>query len=126
MARVTEEEVQAIMEEYPDDLTPFMTVASLLVEEELVPIGVLSDDRLKEIERWLSAHFAAVRTPLATQEGAGPVTQSNQRGSPGKGLASTQYGQNAISLDTTGTLAALAEGTSTSSAMIDAVLEDWQ
>lgn len=125
-ARVTEAEVQVIMEEYPDDLSPFMTLANLLVEEELVPLAVLSDDRLKEIERWLSAHFAAVRTPLTTQEQAGPVSQYLQRGTPGKRLESTQYGQQALLLDTTGTLALMNAEDGTAAPMIETTLEDWQ
>lgn len=124
MARVTEAEVQAIMEDYPDDLDPYIAVATLLVDEELDGLG-MSDSRLKEIERWLSAHFAATATPLAKAEGVGKISQTLQRGRDGEGLATTQYGQNAIALDSSGTLAALSKGRKT---VVDfgAVQEPWQ
>lgn len=107
-ARVTVEEVAAIMAEVPEDLTAFLEMATLVVDEELAESG-LSDARLAMIEKLLAAHFAATVSPLTTQESAG-VSVSYQRNGVGKGLASTQYGQNAISLDTTGTLQAMADG----------------
>lgn len=107
-ARVTVEEVAAIMADAPEDLSAFLEMATLIVDEELAESG-LSDARLAMIEKLLAAHFAATVSPLTTQEIAG-VSVSYQRNSVGKGLASTQYGQNAISLDTTGTLQAMADG----------------
>ena len=124
MALVTAAEVQAIMPDYPDDLTPFILVAHILVDEELDDT-VLSADRLKEIERWLSAHFAAVHTALPSQESAGPVAQTLQRGLNGRRLETTQFGQQAIALDTTGRLKAINEG-SAGVAMIAAVQEPFQ
>jgi hypothetical protein len=107
-ARVTSEEVAAVMAEAPDDLTPFIEMATLVVDEELSELA-LSAARLKMIEKLLACHFAATVTPLTTQESAG-VSVSYQRNSVGNGLASTQYGQNAISLDTTGTLLLMSKG----------------
>lgn len=125
MALVTEQEVQAIMPDYPDDLSPFIAAAHLLVDEELDDT-VLSAARLKEIERWLSAHFAGTYTPLATQESATVVAQTLQRGLNGRRLETTQYGQNAVALDTTGKLKQISDGTASYSAMISAVLEPFQ
>lgn len=125
MARVTDADVQAIMEDYPDALAPFIAVATLLVDEELEPLGVLSDSRLIEIERWLAAHFAATMTPLTTQAGAGSVSMALQRSSPGKGLQATQYGQQAIALDSTGRLKALSDG-AVVAVSFGATREPWQ
>lgn len=122
-ARVTDEEVQAIMDDYPDDLTPFIELATLLVDEELASTD-LSTDRLKQIEKWLSAHFAATKTPLTTQESV-KISVAYQRSSPGKGLYATQYGQQAVVLDTTGTLKRIAEG-GAPEVEIETVWEDWQ
>lgn len=122
--RVTEAEVQAIMEDYPDDLEPFIELATLMVDEELADRGMTAS-RLKQIEKWLAAHFAATMTPLTTQEAAGSVSQSLQRGSPGQGLMATQYGQQAVSLDVSGRLRALSSGTVVN-VDFGAVRESWQ
>jgi len=112
------------MADYPDDLTPFIDLANLLVTEELSDFDTLSDERLVEIERWLSAHFAAVHTPLTTQESA-KVSASFQRGAVGMGLLSTQYGQQAVALDSSGTLNAMAQGVSVMP-NIESYTERWQ
>ena len=125
--RVTPAEVQAIMEHYPADLTPFIADANLMVTEDLADSS-MSDDRLAKIEKYLSAHFASIYDPLTTQEGvagAGSIQERFQRGQVGKGLESTQYGQQAIFWDSTGTLKRLSNGVS-GTVSVDNVAEDWQ
>ncbi len=108
MARITESELLEIID-VDDSVTttsPFITAANLLVTDKLAGSG-LSDALLKEIERWLAAHFIAIRDPRAASEAAQGVSVSYQGGGYGAGLMGTQYGQQAVTLDYTGTLAAL-------------------
>ena len=118
--RVTTEEVNQILDEAASkDLTPFIALASLVVDEELETLDVLSVSRLKEIERWLSAHFYCVMDPRAQSESAG--VSASYEGSAGQGLSRTRYGQQAIRLDTTCTLAKidLADGSGAGEAEFD-------
>ena len=102
--------IQGIIEH--DDtipLTPFIEVASSLIDELCVDSGY-SDARLELIERWLSAHFYAVRDPRATPEGAGSVNVSYEA-KVDLALNLTRYGQQAMLLDTAGSLASLNQST---------------
>jgi len=107
MARVIQSEVLAIIDvdSTITDLTPFITIANLLVTEKLSTIH--SDDMLKEIERWLAAHFVAIRDPRAKSESIGGISISYGGNMNGEGLRSTLYGQQVLALDFSGTLAKL-------------------
>jgi hypothetical protein len=110
-ARVTAAEVKEIIETDLTDaaIAPMIAMATMEVDERLVDLD-LSAARLKEIERWLAAHFiSSSLDPRTKSEGAGSVSQSFE-GQQGTGLKATRYGQQAIVLDTTGTLAASSEG----------------
>jgi len=104
--RVTDDEVKAIFPTNLTDLTPFITLAALTVDERLVGKG-MTDARLKEIERWLAAHFATI-----SDENGGVIrtrygeTQDYYNNNLGKFLSFTRYGQQVLVLDTSGTLAA--------------------
>lgn len=105
MPRTTSAAVEAIIEVDSDiPLAPFIETASALVDE--IPAGDLTDTRLELVERWLSAHFYAIRDPRTTRERADRIEQTFQS-RVGLGLANTHYGQQAAILDTTGTLKAL-------------------
>ncbi len=104
MPRVTSSEVKGLITTR-FDVDAFIATANLLVEESLVGQG-LTDARLKTIELWLSAHFVAVA------EERGALTGSDKGNSAetyeiivGTGLNMTRFGQQAISLDTSGVLA---------------------
>lgn len=86
-------------------LTPFITVANELVTELCIDSGY-TETRLELIERWLAAHFYAIRDPRATSESVGGVGVSYQM-SNGLNLNSTSYGQQVQLLDTAGSLSAL-------------------
>ena len=108
--RVTAAEVQAIIEvdtTVVTDFDPFITVANQLVDDQLSSLteysGTTGAERLKEIERWLAAHFVAIMDMRAASEKAGPVGDSKQY-KLGLNLQVTMYGQQACTLDTTGTL----------------------
>lgn len=108
MARVTASEVLEIMNTQltEDQLAPFIKSANLTVTSILGESTVLSEDQLTEIERWLAAHFASVLDPLPVREIIGEAEASYQ-GKFGMQLQSTTYGQTAMSLDITGSLANL-------------------
>jgi len=106
MARTTEESVQGIIEhDATISLTPFIEVANALVTE-LCTDDSYDDTRLELIERWLSAHFYAIRDPRAESEKAGSVSVKYQS-KVELGFDVTHYGQMAMRLDTAGGLAAL-------------------
>lgn len=87
------------------DLDPFIETANALVTELCAPLGY-NETRLELIERWLSAHFYAIRDPRARQQQAGDVSESFSF-KIDKGLEQTRYGQMALQLDTKGALKAL-------------------
>lgn len=110
MPRTTSAAVGAVIElDDAIDITPFIETANALVTEVCVPSGY-DDTRLELIERWLSAHFYAIRDPRAVSEsvkGLGVTYQS----AVGLALMVTHYGQHAAMLDTKGGLAKLSMNT---------------
>lgn len=104
--RTTPSAVSEIIETDVDiSLTPFIETASALVDEICVPLGY-DDARLELIERWLSAHFYAVRDMRLSGEGVGPI-QANYQYRVDLRLQVTIYGQQALILDTKGGLKTL-------------------
>lgn len=122
--RVTSAEVKEILVTAltGTQLDPFITAANAIVTEKLGDSG-LGDTLLKEIERWLSAHFIYISNPSYSStaknargsvisEKVGDATIEYADISRGKYsnlglLSSTIYGQQAIVIDLTGTLANL-------------------
>lgn len=103
--RVTDPEVRAIIPSTSfDDLTPFIDSANVLVNRVAAsPCGSgLSDTTLKEIEKWLSAHFASVSDPalsiVSESVKGSSTTISRGNSSSMDGIMGTQYGQMANSL----------------------------
>lgn len=90
------------------DITPFIDTANELVTE-CCSWYEFSDGRLELIERWLTAHFLSMLDPRTTREQAGPAAQDTfeSKIDTGTGLRATRYGQQAILLDSSGSLAAL-------------------
>jgi cell division FtsZ-interacting protein ZapD len=103
--RVTGDEVLEIMDTSltVSQLETFATAANLLVTAKLGSEG-LSTDLLKEIERYLTAHFASAVDPGVSREKIGEA-EAYYMDQAGTGLASTRYGQRVLLLDTTGKLA---------------------
>jgi len=103
--RVTQPEVEEIYENGDSlDLTPFITAANVTIDALLTSRG-LSTDQLKEIERWLTAHFAVIRDRQASKEMIGGDTSIEYEGEHGMYLDHTSYGQMVRVLDTSGILA---------------------
>lgn len=88
------------------DITIYATMANSLVDELLLPLGELDENRLTMIETLLTCHFIFINERTARLETAGPVT-AQYDGLTAMVLMASIHGQNAILLDTTGTLAAL-------------------
>ncbi len=109
MAEVTAQEVEGIVDIPSDlDLTPFIETASLIVTEDLAGKG-LSTARLKQIELYLAAHYAIVRIERGQLIKNKTLNAEDQYGGDfTTGLNLTRYGQQAITFDTSGTLAEMA------------------
>lgn len=67
--------------------------------------GLADTSVLADIELMLAAHYVSLRDPAPKSVGMGPVNTSFDKGSLGEGLKATYWGQQALALDTTGTLA---------------------
>ena len=87
------------------DLAPFIEVANNLVTQVCTDSDYL-DATLELIERWLSAHFYAVRDLRRDSEKAGSVSRKFQY-KVALNLQVTVYGQQAMMIDTAGNLAAV-------------------
>ena len=103
MARVQTADVKKIIATELVDLSVFIQTATVQVDE-IAALGTLSAAVLKEIERWLAAHYAAMRVRQDVKVTMGDASHT-YAGKTGMGLQSTRYGQQAVLLDTSGTLA---------------------
>lgn len=108
-ARVTAEQVMEIISTSltEDQVNAFINMANTVVDERLADQN-LGSDVLEQIELLLSAHFLTLRDPRAQQEKVDEYSVTYQ-GSTSEGLKASLYGQQAIALDTSGTLANLAK-----------------
>lgn len=105
--RVTQEDVADIIDlDSSEDASAFIIAASLIVDEQLSGQGY-SELKKKEIERWLAAHFVAIKNPVLKSEKIGDATDTYVGFKIGAGLDATPYGQQAMTLDTNGLLANL-------------------
>lgn len=107
MARVTSTEVKAIAADtIPDDVTDlsaFIDVANRMVDRIITDASMTETDK-KDVELYLSAHFATLKYRYTVSEKAGSVAESYQH-KEDKGLDLTHYGQTAMQLDFSGALA---------------------
>jgi hypothetical protein len=105
--RVTDDDVKEIidLDDSRTDLYPFIKAASLIIDNTCTS-PLLSDELKKEIERWLSAHFCAIRDVRASSEAVGTLRVGYQY-KVDLNLAQTQYGQQAMMLDFSGALSRL-------------------
>lgn len=106
--RVTSAEVYAIISSdagVPSaaDLTIFIGVANDIVTTDLSD-NDYSDTRLTNIELYLSAHFACLKYRQAVNIIIGD-SEDDYENKLNQGYYQTTYGQQAITLDTSGTLA---------------------
>ena len=104
--RVTDAEVKEIIDwDSTISLTPFIEIANSLVTELCTDSGH-DAQRLKNIERWLAAHFYHIDDQHISREKAASVGVEYQF-KIDLAINQTKYGQQAIVLDTAGNLAQL-------------------
>jgi hypothetical protein len=82
----------------------FINSAHAVVEANLA--GDLDETLLEQIELWMAAHFLATKDQRKSAVKVGDLSVTYQ-GQTGMGLKATLYGQQAMSMDTTGKLASL-------------------
>ena len=118
MARTNAGAVQSILQKDYDTIdTPslqgYIETASLVVDDVVdcaTAKGVsFSSTRLEVIERWLAAHFYGQSDKPYTNKSTNGAS-AGFSGQTGMYLESTLYGQTATRLDSTGCLAAIANG----------------
>lgn len=105
MARTNTALVKEIVTTSQTDLNAFISAANIVVTEKLSNSG-LGTATLAEIERWLAAHFLVCMERQPTSKRIGE-TEESYNWNTNTGLLRTSYGQAAVDLDTTGTLAKL-------------------
>ena len=107
MARTTTDLVKSVLPVSPTkSLKPFIDTASKLVDKMTECAGDdLDEQHLELIERWLAAHYFSVVNPnTLTSKSIGGASKSFQSSPVTTGLSGTVYGQQALSLDTSGCL----------------------
>ena len=111
--RVTGTEVKEIFETEltSSQLDPFIKTANALINSQS-DILALSSALLIEIELWLSAHYASAKDQRIAYQDYG-LTKVKFQGKYETALFSTDYGQTAVGLDTSGTLKDIASGVKT-------------
>ena len=120
--RITEDQLRQVVETDANlDVTVFIRMANALASQlALVDatsggvggvggLSLLSDDMLEQIELMLGAHFYSLRDQRYQSKSTGRASASFQ-GQAGEGLASTDYGRNALALDITGWLSRINRG----------------
>lgn len=123
MARVTKSDVAPVIA-IDDDLwnASFITTANVLTNRVAAKDedDELSATDLKEIERYLAAHFYALRDPQFIYEAGLGASANYQGGQPGQGLLGTWWGANAVALDTSGYLQSVVNSQSKGAARVGA------
>lgn len=96
MMRVTATEVKEILSTTltDDQVLPFIISANILVTNYCT--GTAAEK--KETERWLAAHFLALREDDFQSKSIGGASASRRNIPLGEGLKSTRYGQHAMIL----------------------------
>ncbi len=108
MARVTTDEVSVIIVENPSakDLQGFIDTANAIVDQVFTGVTI-SSALLAQIEKYLAAHFFHLSEPLVGIERIDTAWKEYSKGLLGEGLKFTEFGQQALAIDFTGTLAKL-------------------
>jgi hypothetical protein len=86
------------------DIGALIITANAIVDGRLLD-KELTEAMLKQIEQYVAAHLIALRDPREKSVSSDGVSVSYDTGKAGEGLSATTWGQMAIMLDTSGTLA---------------------
>jgi hypothetical protein len=103
--QITTADVKAISSLAGNDLSVFIGMSVAFVDEVLGDKG-LSNNMLRLIAINIAAHFGFLKEGQVKSETLGPTSETFNMES-GQGLASTTFGQQAIMLDSSKTLAKL-------------------
>lgn len=105
-ARVDPNDVRDIFDTDLDDghLNAFINGAHRIVEDQLASSG-LGQTTLDQIELYVSAHLATLWDQRAASESIGSEYTVSYQGQTGMHFEATFYGQTAMTMDKTGTLA---------------------
>jgi hypothetical protein len=107
--RVIASEVLEILDDNCDvaesKITPFILAASTIIDKVFSIGETLSEDTLKEIERWYTAHLIASTIARSAETETLGDASVKYTGFFSMGLDLTPYGQIVKQLDTTGKLA---------------------
>jgi hypothetical protein len=112
MARTSDAAVRAVLRSSSAaaTFTSEIATATALVDARVAAsadFAALGSTLLERIEAYIAAHFAAIANPewnLSSLSRNG--SSESVRGETGRGLSATLWGQTAMQIDTTGTLAA--------------------
>jgi len=109
LPRVSVAQVTEIVQTSIEDeaiLTSMIDTAHVYIDANLLEVGH-SEEILSKIELYLSAHFVAISEEKGGMvlDKLGDATQEWDASVMGEGLKATLYGQTALLLDTSGTLA---------------------
>jgi hypothetical protein len=106
-ARVTVSEVREIIDTALGDagVAACISAANALIDSKTEMVSLLLEDTLTQIELWVAAHNVSVADPRVTEERTRETSVKYAQPKVGTGLTGSPYGQVAISLDTTLTLA---------------------
>lgn len=110
MARVTPLDVKDILDNcvITDPIVGTMIkTANKFINRIFADETTLTEDDLKEIERWLTAHLISISLQRTTTDEKLGDASATYAGIYGEGLKMTSYGQTVLLLDTSGTLAKL-------------------
>jgi len=105
--RVTDAEVKEIIS-VTWDTTPQIGIANVLVTKYLQGEDCMTTELLKEIERFLAAHFVELKQRVLRSRKAGEATDTYAT-HVGMGFEATVFGQQALVMDCTSKLATLSE-----------------
>jgi hypothetical protein len=105
-------QVSDLIEIYETELTEaqlgaFVNMAHYVIQAHLLDKG-LGTEMLTQIHLNLAAHYASLRDQRLKQMRLEGITEVYQ-GETGQGLKSTHYGQTAVELDSSGSLASLGD-----------------
>ena len=105
MARTSSALVEQIWQQDTNvsNFGPFIIAANIVVTNAFANKSV-DASILKEIERWLSAHFATVLEPSVLEEEHDEAKLKYALPKMGDGLQASMYGKMALSLDPVGAL----------------------
>jgi len=105
--RTTEDAVRELLE--TDDsinIEPFIDAANAVTDYIVSQDsdGILSSALKVQIEKYLAAHFYALKDPQYSSKSTGGASGSFIRAQAGQGFKATDWGQQAVDMDITGTL----------------------